>query len=38
MTAGRAEIVITVNADGDDISVYAGYKHDADADRLNLTQ
>ena len=38
MTAGRAEIVITVNADGDDIGVYAGYKHDADADRLNLTQ
>ena len=38
MTAGRAQIVITVNADGDDIGVYAGYKHDADADRLNLTQ
>jgi hypothetical protein len=38
MTAGRAEIVVTVNAISDDIAVYAGYKHDADADRLNLTQ
>lgn len=38
MTAGRAQIVVTVNAISDDIGVYAGYKHDADADRLNLTQ
>ena len=38
MTEGRAEIVITINADEDDIGVYAGYKHNADADRLNLTQ
>jgi len=38
MTAGRAQIVVTVNAISTDIGVYAGYKHDADADRLNLTQ
>lgn len=38
MTAGRGEIVITVNAAAADIGVYAGYKHNADADRLNLTQ
>lgn len=38
MTAGRAEIVITINAANADIGVYAGYKHNADADRLNLTQ
>ena len=38
MTAGRAQIVVTVNAISADIGVYAGYKHDADADRLNLTQ
>jgi len=38
MTAGRGEIVITVNAAAANIGVYAGYKHNADADRLNLTQ
>jgi hypothetical protein len=38
MTAGRAQIVVTVNAISTDIGIYAGYKHDADADRLNLTQ
>jgi hypothetical protein len=38
MTAGRGEIVITVNAAAADICVYAGYKHIEDADRLNLTQ
>ena len=38
MTAGRAEVTITVNAASTDIGVYAGYKHIEDADRLNLTQ
>ena len=38
MTAGRAQVTVTVNADGDLVDVYAGYKHDVDADRLNLTQ
>ena len=38
MTAGRAEITVTVNAAAASIGVYAGYKHDVDADRLNLTQ
>lgn len=38
MTAGRAEITVTVNAASSSIGVYAGYKHNADADRLNLTQ
>jgi hypothetical protein len=38
MTAGRAEITVTVNAASGSIGVYAGYKHNADADRLNLTQ
>jgi hypothetical protein len=38
MTAGRAEIPVTVNAAAASIGVYAGYKHDVDADRLNLTQ
>lgn len=38
MTSGRAQIVVTVNAISSDIGVYAGYKHNVDADRLNLTQ
>lgn len=38
LVAGRAEVTVTVNAIAGDISVYAGYKHVADADRLNLTQ
>ena len=38
MTAGRARVTVTVNAAGTAIGVYAGYKHIADADRLNLTQ
>jgi hypothetical protein len=36
MTAGRAQVTVTVNVNGADIGVYAGYKHIADADRLNL--
>lgn len=38
MTAGRAQVTVTVNADGNLVDVYAGYKHNVDADRLNLTQ
>ena len=38
MTAGRAQVTVTVNVDAANIGVYAGYKHIADADRLNLTQ
>jgi len=38
MTAGRAEVTVTVNASALVIGVYAGYKHNVDADRLNLTQ
>jgi len=32
----RVQLTITVNADSDDIGVYAGYKVNADADRLTL--
>ena len=38
MTAGRAQVTVTVNVDATNIGVYAGYKHINDADRLNLTQ
>ena len=38
MTAGRAQVTVTVNVNAANIGVYAGYKHIADADRLNLTQ
>jgi len=37
VTSGRAQLVVTVNAPAADIDVYAGYKVDADSDRLSLT-
>ena len=37
ITSGRAQVTVTVNAPAADINVYAGYKVDADADRLSLT-
>jgi len=37
ITSGRTQLSITVDAPSSDINVYAGYKVDADSDRLALT-
>lgn len=37
ITSGRTQLSITVDAPAADINVYAGYKVDADSDRLSLT-
>jgi hypothetical protein len=37
LTSGRVQLTVTVNAPATSIDVYAGYKVDADADRLTLT-
>ena len=37
ITSGRTQLVITVNAPASEVDVYAGYKVDADSDRLSLT-
>ena len=37
ITSGRAQVTVTVNAPAAEIDVYAGYKVDADSDRLSLT-
>lgn len=37
ITSGRTQLSITVDAPSADINVYAGYKVDADSDRLALT-
>lgn len=37
ITSGRTQLSITVDAPSSDINVYAGYKVDADSDRLSLT-
>lgn len=37
ITSGRTQLVITVNAPASEVNVYAGYKVDADSDRLALT-
>jgi hypothetical protein len=38
LISGRAQVTVTVNAAAGVIGVYAGYRHIADGDRLNLTQ
>jgi hypothetical protein len=38
LISGRAQVTVTVNAADASIGVYAGYRHIADGDRLNLTQ
>lgn len=37
ITSGRTQLVVTVNAPASEVDVYAGYKVDADSDRLSLT-